>query len=256
LILSLFIFHGISPLTTLNSTSSLNPIYSTDIYIETIISLISFIYIIFTIAPGILLFIDLDSISSFNFLIYILGYQWAWTFNIYFNSFKFISFDSIILNSSNISLDFHINYINFCSIFNSIHYFLLNLSPNTTLWSVSSVLSSFILSLKSFYLCILSSTLILSLFNSIFPFIFSLDVIHSFGYHNLGFKSDAIPGRLNIISNITLFINGTFISFCYELCGINHSSMLSPISILNQDDNNIYNYFILFYYCIFIIFII
>lgn len=204
----------------------MNSIYSTDIYIETIISLVSFIYIIFIIAPGILLFIDLDAISSYNFLIYILGYQWAWTFNIYFNSFKFISFDSIILNSANISLDFT-NYFNFSSILNN----SLNLFPISSVFG--SVLSSFILSLKSFYLCILSSTLILSLFNSIFLFVFSLDVIHSFGYHNLGFKSDAIPGRLNIISNITLFINGTFVSFCYELCGINHSSMLSSISILN-----------------------
>jgi len=214
LILSLFIFYGILFFIILNSTLLFNSIYSTDIYIETIISLISFIYIIFIIAPGLLLFIDLDSISSFNFLIYILGYQWAWTFNIYFNSFKFISFDSIILNSSNISL-FNDNFN-----FQASLGFPFNLSP-------------FILSLKSFYLCILSSTPILSLFNSIFLFIFSLDVIHSFGYHNLGSKSDATPGRLNIISNITLFINGTFISFCYELCGINHSSMLSSISILN-----------------------
>jgi hypothetical protein len=77
LILSLFIFYGILFFIILNSTLLFNSIYSTDIYIETIISLISFIYIIFIIAPGLLLFIDLDSISSFNFLIYILGYQWA-----------------------------------------------------------------------------------------------------------------------------------------------------------------------------------
>jgi cytochrome c oxidase subunit 2 len=57
-------------------------------------------------------------------------------------------------------------------------------------------------------------------------------VIHSFGFHSLGFKSDAIPGRLNFVSLLFLLSSGSYLGYCYELCGLGHSSMLSSLVVL------------------------
>jgi cytochrome c oxidase subunit 2 len=56
----------------------------------------------------------------------------------------------------------------------------------------------------------------------------SVDVLHSFTIPSLGFKVDAVPGRLNQIS---AFINRSSIFYgqCSELCGVNHGFM--PITI-------------------------
>lgn len=54
------------------------------------------------------------------------------------------------------------------------------------------------------------------------------DVLHAFAVSELGFKVDAVPGRLN---QIILFINrpGIYYGQCSELCGTNHGFM--PIVI-------------------------
>lgn len=54
------------------------------------------------------------------------------------------------------------------------------------------------------------------------------DVLHAFAVPELGFKVDAVPGRLN---QIILFINrpGIYYGQCSELCGTNHAFM--PIVI-------------------------
>lgn len=54
------------------------------------------------------------------------------------------------------------------------------------------------------------------------------DVLHAFAVPELGFKVDAVPGRLN---QIILFINrpGIYYGQCSELCGANHAFM--PIVI-------------------------
>lgn len=54
------------------------------------------------------------------------------------------------------------------------------------------------------------------------------DVLHAFSSQELGFKLDAVPGRLN---QIILFINrpGIYYGQCSELCGANHAFM--PIVI-------------------------
>jgi cytochrome c oxidase subunit 2 len=56
----------------------------------------------------------------------------------------------------------------------------------------------------------------------------SADVLHAFAMPELGFKVDAVPGRLN---QILVFINrpGVFYGQCSELCGANHAFM--PIVI-------------------------
>jgi len=57
----------------------------------------------------------------------------------------------------------------------------------------------------------------------------SFDVIHSLSLPSLGYKVDAIPGRLSgsiLLSNHTGFIYGQ----CTELCGSLHSYM--PVKLL------------------------
>lgn len=59
----------------------------------------------------------------------------------------------------------------------------------------------------------------------------SADVIHSFSVPYLNLKMDAIPGRLN-----HLFFcpsqHGSFIGYCAELCGVNHSVMPIVIEVV------------------------
>jgi heme/copper-type cytochrome/quinol oxidase subunit 2 len=56
----------------------------------------------------------------------------------------------------------------------------------------------------------------------------SIDVLHSFSVNDLGFKIDAVPGRLN---QILTYISrpGVYYGQCSELCGTNHAFM--PIVI-------------------------
>nr|AVN67100.1 cytochrome c oxidase subunit 2 [Dipylidium caninum]UKT60703.1 cytochrome c oxidase subunit 2 [Dipylidium caninum] len=59
----------------------------------------------------------------------------------------------------------------------------------------------------------------------------SADVIHSFSVPYLNLKMDAIPGRLN-----HMFFcpsqHGSFIGYCAELCGVNHSVMPVVIEVV------------------------
>ena len=61
------------------------------------------------------------------------------------------------------------------------------------------------------------------------------DVIHSFALPNIGFKLDAIPGRLNKF-NIFVKRQGVFYGQCSELFGVNHG--FTPIIIKFTNYNN------------------
>ena len=52
----------------------------------------------------------------------------------------------------------------------------------------------------------------------------SADVLHSWAIPSWGLKADAVPGRLNQLSNI-LERQGTYFGQCSEICGANHSFM-------------------------------
>ena len=52
----------------------------------------------------------------------------------------------------------------------------------------------------------------------------STDVLHSFGLNSLMVKIDCVPGLIhNLIFNFPL--SGTYLAYCTELCGVNHSNM-------------------------------
>nr|AWD27329.1 cytochrome c oxidase subunit 2 [Echinococcus granulosus] len=59
----------------------------------------------------------------------------------------------------------------------------------------------------------------------------SSDVIHSFSVPSLNLKMDAVPGRLN-----HLFFcpsqHGSFVGYCAELCGVNHSVMPIVVEVV------------------------
>jgi len=155
------------------------------------------------------------------------------------------SINNNITNSTNTTIDSNTFFnASFIALFNpySSSYFsniintainsiasYINASNNTI---TASSIASINLSSTSYYLCLFSSYLLLSLYSTISLYVYSFDVIHSFGYNSFGFKSDAILGRVNLVSSLSLLFNGYFISYCYELCGISHSSMLSSVVIL------------------------
>jgi cytochrome c oxidase subunit 2 len=60
-------------------------------------------------------------------------------------------------------------------------------------------------------------------------YITSTDVVHSWALPSLGIKTDAIPGRLSLI---TTFVKnaGVFFGQCSEICGVGHGFM--PIKII------------------------
>lgn len=59
----------------------------------------------------------------------------------------------------------------------------------------------------------------------------SADVIHSFSVPALNLKMDAIPGRLNYLFFCPSQY-GSFIGYCAELCGVNHSIMPIVIEVV------------------------
>jgi len=62
----------------------------------------------------------------------------------------------------------------------------------------------------------------------------SADVLHSFAIPSLGFKMDAVPGRLNV-GYLYALETGVFFGQCSELCGINHGFMPIHVEVLPCD---------------------
>jgi len=60
----------------------------------------------------------------------------------------------------------------------------------------------------------------------------SADVLHSWTVPACGIKADAVPGRLNMLSNY-LDRPGTFYGQCSEICGSNHSFIPIKICVIS-----------------------
>jgi hypothetical protein len=103
LIVSLMLFYLCLFMVIYASSLILNSVYYNDVFIEVLMTLVSFVYILLIISPGLLLFLDYDFISALtNFNVYILGYQWAWNYNVMFNNLSY-TFDQLVLPSSGFS---------------------------------------------------------------------------------------------------------------------------------------------------------
>ncbi len=97
-----------------------NKIYYNDSLIEFMCTLSCLIFLLFIISPALIILLDIDSIVMPSFIIYSLGYQWAWTYSIsyissnlcgfiYYNDHHLIS--SYFYSSNNINNN-NINIIN------------------------------------------------------------------------------------------------------------------------------------------------
>jgi cytochrome c oxidase subunit 2 len=65
----------------------------------------------------------------------------------------------------------------------------------------------------------------------------SQDVLHSFAVPSLGFKKDAIPGRLNE-TWLRVAKLGDYYGQCSELCGEKHGYMPIHVKVVSQEDYN------------------
>lgn len=63
----------------------------------------------------------------------------------------------------------------------------------------------------------------------------SADVIHSWAIPSLGFKLDAVPGRINQFCTL-LKTSGIFFGQCSEICGANHSFIPIVLEVFPSSD--------------------
>lgn len=159
-----------------------------------------------------------EAVSSFEYV----------TINVSFDHFLVPTLSDFIL------FDFCFGSFAFCflsEVSDSVYFSLFSVD----LWSSISYCSfseltllSFLFDLSSYlvYFISLNSILLLPCFLGFRFLIFSFDVIHSLGFYSLGFKMDAIPGRINYSFELSTLFKGEHRGFCYELCGTSHSSML------------------------------
>ncbi len=176
-----------------------------------------------------------DLIILPSFIIYSLGLQWAWQFNIIFLPIN-IGFESYcdhyIISSINkksiIGPLFNIDrsIINRLIVSNNylfIQKLLFIIRPSSTDSSTEIEIIRFMVTR---YLFDISQYILLPIYSFIRLFVYSFDVIHTLGFYSWGIKIDAIPGRINLATTLRLLWKGEYRGKCFELCGQGHLSML------------------------------
>ena len=174
--------------------------------IEFISTLFSLLFLTVIISPALIILMDYDLIIIPSYIIYSLGLQWAWQFNVIFQPVD-IGFDS-----------YCDHYI--ISMVNKDYWDLVNYSEK---WKYSNNSDRY--SLISRYLFDISQYILLPLYSFVRLFVYSFDVIHTLGIYSWGIKIDAIPGRINLATTLRLLNKGEYRGKCFELCGQGHLSM-------------------------------
>ena len=202
----------------------------------------SLIILIIIISPALIILMDSDLIIIPSYIIYSLGYQWAWQFNIIFQpcdiGFNVYCDQYIIAQSAKpkypfIKYDIHTiaNY----------HSYLLdpfNFNRFGYQWTWPILLKR--LKFSTNYLFDINQYILLPLYSYVRLFVLSFDVIHTLGIYSWGIKIDAIPGRINLCHTLRLLCKGEHRGKCFELCGQGHLSMvIAALSIR-------YLYFLMF----------
>jgi cytochrome c oxidase subunit 2 len=64
----------------------------------------------------------------------------------------------------------------------------------------------------------------------------SSDVYHQFGIPYFRLKTDAIPGRFNVVWFVapSSLVGQNFTIQCFELCGVGHATMIARLSVISQ----------------------
>jgi heme/copper-type cytochrome/quinol oxidase subunit 2 len=141
--------------------------------------------------------------SKYECSVTVIGSQWFWTYE-FFNVQKLILEDYLNDNIENLKIT--------SKVFDS--YFLKE----------DEVIEN-----NGLRLLEVTSPLILPTSSLLNFYITSTDVLHSWALPSLGIKTDAIPGRLSLI---TTFVknSGVFFGQCSEICGVGHGFM--PIKLI------------------------
>lgn len=171
----------------------------------------SFIEIIWTVVPAIILYIlllpslsllyTLDDFKRPDITLRVIGHQWYWSYDLH-------SFSSLIYDSNE-------SFLELPNLFDS------SLSENP-----ENVYHSFN---NDFYrLLEVDNRLILPTYTKIRLLVTSSDVLHSWTIPSFGVKIDACPGRINQVV-FEIYKEGIFYGQCSELCGVGHGFM--PIVI-------------------------
>ncbi len=190
---------------------------------------------IIIISPALIILFDFDLIILPSFIIYSLGLQWAWQFNIIFIPID-IRFDSycdhyIILGINKLikTTKDSISYYSSRVIFDI--WYLGHLSVN--IYSQLFPLFRDRINLTTTrYLFDISQYILLPIYSFIRLFVYSFDVIHTLGFYSWGIKIDAIPGRINLATTLRLLWKGEYRGKCFESCGQGHLSMMINSLIL------------------------
>ena len=168
------------------------------------------------ISPALIILLDFDLIIVPTCIVYTLGLQWAWQFNLNFLPLD-LGFNAycdhyiISLKSFKfILIKIKTNYL-----------ILINKYPKTSLW----ILNNNWLPVFTRYLFDISQYILLPIHSFIRIIVYSFDVIHTLGFYSFGIKIDAIPGRVNIATTLRLLWKGEYRGKCFELCGQGHLSM-------------------------------
>lgn len=187
------------------TTACLNKIHYNDAVLEFASTLFLLAFLLLVVSPALIVLLDIDSVVMPSFIIYNLGFQWAWTYSISY------------LHSNIGFTSYHDHYI-----LSSYFYQSLNWCQQGAAISEAAIECP-----QPAYLFEVSTYLIMPLFSAVKIYCFSLDVIHSLSFCSFGFKVDAIPGRVNFSSSLRSLVKGVNRGFCYELCGEQHNAMLN-----------------------------
>ena len=211
--------------------------------VEFLSTLFSLFFLIIIISPALIILLDFDLIILPDFIIYSLGIQWSWCFdikskffNIYLDHFIISSETSIYSNSNNylpinyltIHSSLYLNEGYLVDIYRLItNYLFINYPLSISYPEPTNYL------IKDFiYLGDLINYILLPIYGFIKLFTYSLDVIHSLGFYSLGIKIDAVPGRINLANSIRLLWKGQYNGKCFELCGQGHLSMMMLSNVI------------------------
>ena len=227
--------------------------------IEFLSTLFSLLFLIIIISPALIILLDFDLIILPDFIIYSLGIQWSWCFdikskffNIYLDHFiisseNTINLNSIQLNSNNLDIEKimmdNISYLGLLleRFYLKISTWLNNHYYNDRLGSgyridfitIPNWIDKLFGNKKQFvYLGDCINYILLPIYGFIKLFAYSLDVIHSIGFYSLGIKIDAVPGRINLANSIRLLWKGQYNGKCFELCGQGHLSMMMLSNVI------------------------
>lgn len=204
-------------------------------------------FLVIMITPALIILLDIDLIIIPSYIIYSLGIQWAWQFNLIFiqlnhNLFSLYS-DHYIISMKNKVYD-HLYYIpsQYLKLIEQLNKTVVGLSRNQFdfyqfnyhFYSIISYYINYYFPLQYQpinYLFDIFQYILLPIYSFIRLIVSSFDVIHTIGFYSLGIKIDAIPSKINSTTIIRLLNKGEYRGKCFELCGQGHLLMMSSSNV-------------------------